>query len=190
MRVMSRANKRTALALGLVVAGWATSVRADGESFYFPNQPGGNGDSDGEDIDFQSSSIPTATTGALSGKKYWILNLATYNSQPQCFTIRTLGDGSGDTRIWIYDFDINDYRSLNDDNSSSDRYSTANIWISPPANGGQYVSPVISSYSSGYNAMKFSVSIFKLTAATTEAQCTVGSTYKSTTSGTSFINAT
>lgn len=176
---------------GMLFSVWASPVRADVNTYvsrYFPNQPAGAGDNQGEDIDFATTSIATGTSGALNGKKYMVLNLATYNSHSQCFDLWTSGDGSGDTRIWVYDTTINDYRSLNDDGNGL--YSHARIWISPPSNGGRYVSPVISAYSSGYNSMKFNLLVIKMSSSTTEAQCTSGSTYKSTGSGNTFVNAT
>ena len=169
----------------LAVSGLNAPARA--ESLYFPNQPNAGGDNTLEDIDFASTSIPTGTTGALSGNKFVVVNLATYNSKAQCFSIKTAGDGSGDTRIWVYDSTINDYRSLNDDVPGS-RYAAARVWISPPSNGGRYASPTIASFAPVYNAMKFSIQLQKLTAATTEAQCTSGATYKTTASGNVFVN--
>lgn len=178
-----------------VVAGLCASASftmaggLEADSLYFPNQPNNEGDNSLEDIDFASAIIQTGTSGALSGMKYWVLDLATYNSNKQCFTIVTSGPAGGDTRIWVYDSSINDYRSLNDD-ANGTYYSQANIWISPPSNGGRYVSPVISAYSPAYNGMQFFVQIIKRKSATTEAACTSGSTYKSTGSGTTFVNAT
>lgn len=166
-----------------------TTGELKADSLYFPNQPNNEGDNTLEDIDFTSTIIQTGTSGALAGRKYWVLDLATYDGNKQCFTLVTSGPAGGDTRIWIYDPTINDYRSLNDD-ADGTWYSRANIWIDPPPNGGRYVSPVIAAYHSGYNSMQFFVQIIKRSSATTEAACTSGSTYKSTGSGTVFVNAT
>jgi hypothetical protein len=187
MRVVTTTAKTNAVVLSLVVIGWAAPLRAD--STYFPNQPGNAGDNTLEDIDFNSASIPTGASGVLFGKKYWVLNLATYDSKNACFSITTWGDPSADTRIYVYDSTINDYRSLNDDYGGT-RQSTARVWISPPSSGGRYVSPVISGFSSNNNTMLFGVSVAKMNSATTETQCTVGSTYKAKASGNTFVNAT
>jgi hypothetical protein len=191
MREARISGRVATLALGIAIMTAASPVRADISTYvsrYFPNQPAGAGDNQSEDIDFTTASIATGSSGALSGNKFMVLNLATYNSHAQCFDIFTSGDGTGDTRIWVYDTTINDYRSLNDDGNGL--YSHARIWISPPSNGGRYVSPVISAYSSTYNAMKFNLLIVKMKSSTTETQCTSGSTYKSTSSGNTFVNAT
>jgi hypothetical protein len=193
MRSVVKDAKWKAAALFLAAGVWTAPARAD--SWYFPNQPNNSGDLPSEDLDFTTPSVPTGTSGALSGMKYFVLNLATYYSQAQCFDITTSDTGTGgDTRIWVYDSTINDYRSLNDDayDPRWPLFSHARIWISPPSNGGRYVSPVISGYSSYYNSMTFAVHVLKLPSTTTEAQCTSGSTYKSIDSGNvnTFINAT
>jgi hypothetical protein len=186
MRVGTTTTKAKIAVLGLVVMAWAPPLQAN--SLYFPNQPGNAGDNTFEDIDFETPSIPTGTSGNLNGKKYWTVNLATYNSKNQCFTITTWANGPGDTRIWVYDSAINDYRSLNNTSNGS-VFASARIWISPPSNGGRYVSPVISAASSAHNAMKFGVSVSKSNSTTTETQCTTGSTYKAKASGNTFVNA-
>lgn len=182
----NRSVKTRVAVLALAVTAWAGPLRAN--SLYFPNQPGNAGDNTSEDIDFASASIPTGTSGALNGKKYWVLNLATYDSKNQCFNISTFGDPGGDTRIYVYDSTINDYRSLNN-TSNGNAYASARVWISPPSNGGRYVSPVIAAASSGQNSLKFSVSALKMNSTTTETGCTVGSTYKAKASGNTFVNA-
>lgn len=185
---MKQVKSRLTAVSVLVATVFLASSRASlANSSYFPNQPANQGDNATEDVDFAASSIPVGQTGALSGLKYWVLDLATYDAKTQCFNITTSGTG-GDTRIWIYDNSINDYRSLNDD-SNGTYYSEVNIWIAPPSNGGRYVSPVISSYSPAYNSMQFKVQIKKRPAATTESACTNGATYKSTNSGNTFVNA-
>jgi len=88
----------------------------------------------------------------------------------------------------VYDQAINDYRSLNNTANGS-TYASARIWISPPSNGGRYVSPVISPASSAQNTLKFGVSVSKMNSTTTETQCTTGSTYKAKASGNTFVNA-
>jgi hypothetical protein len=186
MRSVTATAKTAAAALSVVAMAYAAPLRAD--STYFPNQPGNGGDNTLEDIDFASASIPTGSSGALAGKKYYVVNLATYNSKNTCFVITTWGDPAADTRIWVYDSTINDYRSLNN-NYGGTLQSTARIWIAPPSNGGRYVSPVISGVSSAQNSMQFSVQVQKIKSSTTETQCTVGSTYKAKASGNSFINA-
>lgn len=175
-----------AAVLCLVVIAWAAPLRAD--SIYFPNQAANGLDSATEDLDFGAPSIPTGTSGALAGKKYWILNLATYNGHNTCFEITTYGDATANTRIWVYDPTINDYRSLNNDFNNTVQ-SQAHVWIAPPSNAGRYVSPVISGFSSANNSMVFSVNVKKMGSSTTETQCTSGSTYKAKSSGNTFVNA-
>jgi hypothetical protein len=186
MRSVTTKTATKVAALSLLVMAYAAPLRAD--SLYFPNQPNNGGDNTLEDVDFASASIPTGTSGALNGKKYYVVNLATYDSKNTCFNITTWGEPSADTRIWVYDSTINDYRSLNN-NYGGLVQSSARIWIAPPSNGGRYVSPVISGVSSAQNSMQFSVQVQKLKSTTTESQCTVGSTYKAKASGNTFINA-
>lgn len=192
MRSAIRNAKWKAATVILAAAAWGSPVRAD--VVYFPNQPSNGGDKPSESVDFTTASIPMGTSGALNGLKYWVLNLSTYNSSNQCFDIETRpdDDSTGDTRIWVYDPSITNYRSLNNNSNASDgpKFSHARIWISPPSNGGRYVSPVISGLNSSYNSLKFIVRITKLPSTTTETQCTVGATYKAKASGNSFVNAT
>lgn len=183
---MNQVKSRLTAISVLVAAGLFIASHAGASSSYFPNQPGNGGENLTEDVDFSAASIPVGQTGALSGLKYWVLDLATYDSNAACFTITTWGDQNTDTRIWIWDNTRNDYRSLNDDFDGK-LTSQANIWIVPPSNGGRYVSPVISSYSSGYNSMQFEVQLQKRIEGTTEANCSNGATYKSTNSGNFFV---
>jgi len=186
MKSVTTRSTTSVAALALVAMAYAAPLRAD--SIYFPNQPGNAGDNTNEDVDFNSASIPTMATGALAGRKYWTLNLATYNSHNTCFAITTFGDPSADTRIYVYDSTINDYRSLNDDYNNT-LQSQAHVWIAPPSNGGRYVSPIITGFSTNNNTMQFSVSVGKMNSSTTETGCTIGATYKAKATGNTFVNA-
>jgi len=184
-RIAKTAATRAAM-LALLVAGYGPPVRAN--SGYFPNQPSNGGDTAMAEIDFNATSIPTAASGVLAGRKYWILNLATYDGHNACFDISTQGDTFDDTRIYVYDGTINDYRSLNDDFAGTVQ-SNARVWIEPPSSGGRYVSPVITGYSTSNNSMTFGISVKKLASSTTESGCTAGATYKAKASGNTFVNA-
>ena len=171
------------LALGLLVVAASPASRAD--ISYYVNQSG-SVDYDGRDIDFTSPSIDTNSSGVTAGLKMRKLELATNNGQSQCLEIRTSGDGTGDTRLWIYSG--SDYTSLNDD-ANGGLYSMARVWLVPAAGSYEYANVYVTGYSSGYNSMKFSLDIYKLSGITTEAGCTSGATFKSIQGVQTTVNA-
>jgi hypothetical protein len=170
-----------------LVSAAAPPARADGESFSSFNNQGNNGDKYMTTVNFNSTDIPVGVSGALNGKKYWGVSLGTYSGTAQCFSIETFG--SGDTRIWVYDAGINDYRTLNNTANGS-ALAAARVWLKPATGGTQLANPVITATS---NSLVFSATVTKVISATSEAACTVGSTYvKSTSAGTTtikFVNA-
>jgi len=162
------------VALGALTLMASHSTRAD--MTYFVNQISSI-DVANRDVDFTTPSVGTISSGALTGFKYWTLHLATNSGKSQCFQVSTLGDGTGDTRFWVFDGSINDYRSLNDD-SNGTLYSAANAWLVPSTGSYEYADIIVTGFSQSYNSMKFELDVHKLSTSTTEAQCTQGPTMK------------
>lgn len=185
---MTSIDKRRAagIAFGLVSLVATHASRAD--MTYFVNQTSSIDFSD-RNVDFTTSSIPTNGSGVTAGLKMWRVQLATNDGRSQCLELRTAGDGTGDTRFWVYDSNLGDYRSLNDD-SNGTLYSTARVWLVPPSGVYEYADVYVTGYSSAYNAMKFSVSIWKYSTSMTEAQCTQGSTMKHIRGTQTLVNPT
>jgi len=187
---MKRKAFESLLAVLVASLVWAAApaARADGESFASFNNQNNNGDNYLTTVNFNSTDVPVGVSGKLAGKKYWGVSLGTYSGLSQCFYIQTSG-ASGDTRIWVYDASMNDYRSLNNTSNGS-AFAAARVWLKPAAGGIQLANPVITATS---NSLVFNAAVAKVPSATTEAACTVGSTYVATTAGgtttVKFVNA-
>jgi hypothetical protein len=174
---MTSSKKLRIAAVGLGMATLALSHSTFADMTYFVNQ--GGFDAANRDIDFATSSVPTATNGVLAGLKYWKLDLQTSHNQAQCFEVWTGGDGTGDTRFWVYDINVGDYVHLNDDSDGSTLYAKARVWLVPNAEPDyEPASITVTGWSTYYNSMKFELNVKKFPGSTTEAQCTQGSTLK------------
>ena len=173
----TKLKNRILCALGAVSMALAPMSQASGTRFY---HSGTNAWMTYEYIDFLATGgaghdAQWATYNfAGTPLKYFPYKLEVGSSEGICYEISTgrpdfYPAATGDTRLWIYDFNTGAYKSLDDDGGDGN-YSKGRAFLKGPNSA--WVSIYTAAFSTFYHDMHFGMFINRLNL--TEAQCTTG----------------